>query len=147
MNRHRKNRRIAPSQKQPEDSRSQPPSKRISTPVTLSYQYVEPGGQFCLSHCEMNDVKETADCLRQLTTKSWQEVLSTGGKGGRKQGLGFTPYQDSALRHVQRPARLDPTIRIAAVRATQKMRIFGAYLDHVFYLIWFDPGHKIVPAD
>jgi hypothetical protein len=134
--------RVKPSQTQPEV-----PPKPISRPVRLSYEYVVPGKEFCLSHCGKDDIRETADCLRQLTTLTWQQVLQSGGKPGNKQGLGYTPYKDSALRHVQRPARLDPEIQIAGIRASQKMRVFGAYLDHVFYLLWFDPNHEIVGGD
>jgi hypothetical protein len=146
MGRHRKNRHIKPSMPQPADSRSRPPVKRIHIPVTLSCRYIQPGGTFCLSGCDERGVRETVDCLRQLTTMSWGKVLQSGGRGAGKTGLGCTPYDDSMLHHVHRPKALDPTMQIAGVRASQRMRVFGAYFDHVFYLLWFDPTHKIVPA-
>jgi len=99
-----------------------------------------------LSHCAKDDVRQVADCLRQLTTIPWEDVRQSGGRGSNKVGLGYTPYKDSDLKHVHRPPEFSRDISIAGVRATQKMRIFGGYQDHVFYLLWFDPDHEIVPA-
>ena len=86
------------------------------------------------------------DCFRQLTTMSWMEVLQSGGRRGNKAGLGYTTYKDSALRGASRPQSIGPDIVISAVRAGGKQRIFGFHLDHVFYVLWFDRNHKIVPA-
>lgn len=77
---------------------------------------------------------------------TWQQVLQSGGKGERKAGLGFTEYDDTSLRKVTRPTRLSPEIKIAGIRVDQKMRLFGAYHDHVFYVLWFDPEHAIIPV-
>lgn len=89
---------------------------------------------------------EVLDCLRQLTTLTWWQVMQSGGKGpdGRKRGLAYTVYDDSALKPA-RPAWLTPDVRICGVRVNQRYRIFGAMIDRVFYLIWFDPDHKIAP--
>jgi hypothetical protein len=121
-------------------------TKTINTPVSLSYRYFAAGGSYCLSHCTKNDVRASMDCFRMLTTKSWAEVLQSGGKHGAKAGLGYTPYEDHAIKGARRPPELSPDVGIVGVRATQKMRIFGAYMNHVFYIIWFDPDHGIVPA-
>lgn len=86
------------------------------------------------------------DSLRILTTLTWQQVLQSGGKGPNKAGLAYTVYSDDALKGAKRPARLSPDVQIAALRAGQKARVFGAYFEHVFYALWFDPNHKIVPA-
>lgn len=76
---------------------------------------------------------------------TWQQVLETAGKGENKAGLAYTPYEDDALKGVSRPMRLSPEIKIAGVRASSELRVFGAYHDHVFYILWFDRRHEIVP--
>jgi len=121
-----------------------PQPHRLHTPVGLSFSRVVPGKDFCLSICEVDEVREYVDCLRQLTTLTWQQVLETAGKGKNKAGLAYTPYSDSALRRVTRPAWLSEDVRIAAVRASQTMRLFGVYIDHTFYVLWFDRDHAIV---
>lgn len=132
--------------RKPEDlpDHPKPRPSPLHTPVGLSFRHAQPGDDFCLSRCQPHKVREYVDCLRQLTTLTWQQVLQTGGKGANKAGRGYTPYTDDALRHVSRPAWLSEDIRIAAVRASRKVRLFGCYVDHVFYVLWFDRGHDIV---
>lgn len=127
------------------DSLKNVPGKPIHTPVRLSFEYIQAGKDFCLSNSEKGEVKEVMDCLRQLTSLSWYNVLCTGGKGGKKDGLGHTPYKDHELR-IKRPATLSLDIQISAVRASKKYRVFGCYLEHVYYLLWFDRNHEIVPS-
>ncbi|MCI0681368.1 MAG: hypothetical protein L0Y71_04625 [Gemmataceae bacterium] len=123
------------------------PPKRIQTPVSVSFRHVvQPGDAFCLSTLGQDEVREVVDCLRQLNTLTWQQILQQSGKGPRKAGLAYTLYPDHALRGVSRPAVISPDIRIAAVRASQKIRVFGVYIEHVFHILWFDRNHEIVPA-
>jgi hypothetical protein len=122
------------------------PVKPIHTPVRLSFEYIQAGKNFCLSNSEKSEVKDVMDCLRQLTSLSWYNVLNTGGKHGNKDGLGHTPYKDHELRCTKRPAALSPDIQISAVRASKKYRVFGCYFEHVYYLLWFDRNHEIVPS-
>jgi hypothetical protein len=85
------------------------------------------------------------DCLRKLTTMTWHQVLDTGGKGGNKHGLGHTPYNDHTLKGAKRPSGISEDLKISAVRASQKYRVYGFYLNHIFYILWFDRNHEIVP--
>ena len=120
------------------------PVSRLDTPVTLSFQHRHDGNDFCLHFCNQAEVKQIVDAFWKLTTLSWRQVLQQGG--GNKTGLACTLYEDEALRKVTRPAWLSDDVKIAAGRASRKIRIFGAYVDHVFYVIWFDRNHEIVPV-
>ncbi len=132
--------------KSPPGPPPQPPApKRVHTPASVSFRHVRAGGEFCLSAWTGDECKLAVDALRRLTTMTWQQVLTTAGKGGSKTGLGYTPYPDSALT-VPRPADVDKEAVIAGIRASQKLRIFGFYSDHVFYVIWFDREHAICPT-
>lgn len=124
-----------------------PPPKddRLHRPVTLSFEHYSAGAAYCLSLCTPDEVREAMDCLRQLTTLSWEQVLRSGGKGGNKAGLGCTAYRDADLTGAIRPPAIKTEFRIYGVRATQRFRIFGVYRDHVFVVLWFDRGHAIVP--
>jgi hypothetical protein len=130
----------------PQDSRARPPIKPVHRPLALSFRYADVRGRYCLSCSEAQELPDVVDCLRQLTTLSFLQVMQTGGRGGGKVGLGYTPYRDDQLRGVSRPAGLDPDVQIAGVRATERYRIFGAHIDGVFYLLWFDRNHDIVAA-
>jgi hypothetical protein len=139
---------IQPSKTLATDSLNNKPEKLINTPVALSFKHIADGGsEHCISNCVKDQLLEIGDCLRQLTTLSWNQILQQGGKGGpNKTGLAYTTYQDSALRTVKRPPQLAADMKIGAVRASQAFRIFGSYKDHVFYVLWFDRQHKIVPV-
>lgn len=119
--------RIKPSKKLAKDSREKSPTKQINTPVSLSFRYLQAGGKFCLSLCEKDAVREVMDCLRQLCTLPWMQVLQQGGKGEKKVGLAHTAYEDHALKGVTRPSFLSPDVRIAGLRASQEIRVFGFY--------------------
>jgi len=81
-----------------------------------------------------------------MTTMSRIDLFKTGGKNGNKAGLGFTKYPDGQLRKVKRPPNMDVNIDIYGVRAGQKFRILGGFSENIFFLLWFDPNHKIIPA-
>lgn len=118
----------------------------LHRPVSLSYRYAEVGGTFCLSKSRQEEVIQVMDCLRRLTTLTWQQVLDSGRRGEGKAGLNCTRYPDNSLRRVSRPSELSPDVPIVGVRASAKYRVFGAYLEHVFYILWFDRNHDIVPV-
>ena len=81
------------------------------------------------------------DCLRQLTTASWGQVLQSGGRRGKKAGLGCTRIERDAF-----PAKppLSDDLSVYEVRFSKKGRIWGAYHDHVLYVFWFDPKHAVL---
>lgn len=76
---------------------------------------------------------------------TWLEVIRSGGKLPNKVGLGYTRYKDSDLKHVTRPQKIDRETPICAIRVSKKFRVFGCRIDEVFYPLWFDKDHKIVP--
>lgn len=113
--------------------------------MAISFEYVPRNRRFCLSKCSREEIKGIVGCLQDLTKRTWVQVYSTGGRsGGGKTGLGWTFYKDKDIRGVSRPAHLTPDVRIAGIRFGQKGRIYGYHLDGIFFLLWFDPGHKIV---
>jgi hypothetical protein len=128
----------------PDDSRQNKPIKPIHLPLRISFQHIAAGDNHCLSFCKRDDVKEAMDCLRMLTSMTWQQIIEQGGKPGSKVGLGYTPYSDNDMSGVRRPATLSPDIQIGGIRASRGFRVFGAHKDSVFYVLWFDPNHEIV---
>lgn len=114
--------------------------------VNLSFEYYEPGGDFCLSRCSKDEIRGYKDCVRKLSSMEWNEVLRSSGKGENKAGLAFTPYSDNALKGVTRPSRIDPGLQICAVRASGKMRLFGFRIRQTYYILWYDRNHEIVPT-
>lgn len=133
---------------------SPPKGTRIPSPVSigpekvnLSFEYYVAGGEFCLSHCNKDDIRHYKDCVRKMTTMEWNDVLKSGGKGGaNKQGLAFTTYEDHALKGASRPSAVDPKLSISAVRASERTRLFGFRRGQTFFILWYDRNHEIVPV-
>jgi hypothetical protein len=143
---HRRAKKIKASQALPARPQVQEAPKGLHEPVGLSFKYVDPGGKYCLSHCNKDEVRHFKDCLRTLTTLTWQEVLGTGSKGEGKTGLAYTPYDDHAIVGATRPASLDRSLTISSVRASQGYRVFGTFKNFVYYVLWFDRTHAIVKS-
>jgi hypothetical protein len=141
----RKPPRPRPGQKTPpEDARQHPPSP-VHTKVRISFERYDPGGDYCLSRCDSEQIQSFLACLRKLTERTWQQLLEGSSKGASKSGLNSTTYARADLRNSDIwPAWLGPDVRIIGVRATERRRIFGARIDNVFYIIWFDERHQIV---
>ncbi len=78
-----------------------------------------------------------------LSQMTWEQLRSQGGRPGNKVGLAYTVYDDHFL-NVSRPAQVSPDLKIAGVRASSKMRIFGVSIEQVFHVIWFDRNHEVV---
>jgi hypothetical protein len=123
------------------------PQARPSRRVSVSFRYTEPRGKFCLNQCGRHEVKGYESCLQKLTDRTWAEILETGGKH-KKTGLAYTKYRDSDLHKVRRPSDLSKELAISAVRASEKARLFGVYVydEGVYYVLWFDRNHEIVPC-
>jgi hypothetical protein len=125
-----------------EDARKNPPEHPLHVPIKVSFRYYEPGERYCLSGCERDEVRAFMDSLRVLTTMTWVQVRSQGGKPGNKTGLAYTTYEDHLVR-AERP-NISPELRIAGIRAGGKMRIYGVAIENVFHILWFDRNHEIV---
>ncbi len=136
---------IKPSWMLPRTGASSKPESQLHSPVALSFRYFRTGSAQCLSNCNQDEVRHSIECLRKITTMTWNEVRSTGGSPGNKVGLGYSVYTDSQLKGVSRPPTLSAEIPICGVRISDRMRMFGGYKNHIFYVLWFDPAHEIVP--
>lgn len=128
--------------------RAPSPTSTIHTLVSVSFRYVKPGEDFCLSHCNKDEIRAYKRCLYNLTSRTWQQIISSGGSSGNnagKAGLRYTLYADSALKKVRRPPQLSPELGISSVSASDVARLYGAYERGVYHILWFDPRHRIIP--
>ena len=118
-----------------------PPDKQ--GPATVSFRHAAIGGEYCLSACNADQLRSVANTLRVMTTLSWQEIYRSARKGVGKSGLAWTPYHDRAIRR-PRPDTIPAEVKLAGIRVSEKFRILGYRLEDTFYVIWFDPSHKLV---
>jgi hypothetical protein len=125
------------------DEKSIVPTGSDHVKVRLSFEYVEPGNNLCLSRCQSDDVRQAIDCFRRMTAMTWVDVIQTATKDkSKKTGLHWTPYKDDAIK-IARPAAVSADHRIAGVRAGEKFRVFGFRFGAYFHVLWFDPEHTV----
>jgi hypothetical protein len=133
-----------PGRKTPGESGQEAPPKSIHTKVKLSFEHYESGGRYCLSQWNSEQIQSSLDCLRKLSQRTWQQLESSSSKDpALKTGLNPTLYQPSDLSGVSWPDWLDPDDKILGIRASDRRRVFGARIENVFYVLWFDEGHQI----
>ena len=122
-----------------------PPPVRKSSFIVVSFEKYSKGGDYCLSECEQRAVRGFADGLRILCSLTRQDLMLQSSKGPGKRGLNPTPYPDHALT-AKRPNTIPTDSRIIGMRAGDDDRMFGYFVENVFFILWFDSHHRIVPV-
>lgn len=101
--------------------------------------------EYCLSEMEKKDIKRTLERLKQVNEKSFKELLSEKRvfhfhEVDWKRTTEKNGFPDSRVSQLQ-PFQFS----ILGVK-NQRARIFGAYYQGTFYIVWFDYEHKIYPS-
>jgi hypothetical protein len=95
-------------------------------------------------HLLRND-REVLEFLRQLSTDSWTELLALD-RGTRHH---FQPI-DTLPREAQERLEhqgWDDQERVFRFRASGKKRLWGFLVDGIFFVVWWDPHHKVYPVE
>ncbi len=62
--------------------------------VSISFEYYEAGGKYCLCRCERENVIIFLACLRKISERTWQQIIAGSSKDrASKTGLNCTPYK------------------------------------------------------
>lgn len=88
-------------------------------------------------------VSEILARLRGFETMSWSEILIAAKK----------QHHTIPLERLSKPARgrlvqinLDDRDSLISLRLSSKERIWGFLAESTFYLVWWDPEHRVCPA-
>ena len=95
--------------------------------------------------------RRVLDFLREVSSSTWMEVRAQLGSG---------KYAKHRLHHDQEASRLTERAQQRLVqfyshmggemfrfRITDLARLWGFVVDGTFYIIWWDPDHKVYPLD
>jgi|SRR6185436_8144090 len=113
--------------------------------LKFSFRCYDESGRYCLSKWEKSDVLTVLKRLKDLNTKTYNELqrnrsvyhfhavnweITTEKKG----------YSDVFLKNKE-------PFQIALVGINnQKARLYGAFERNTFYIVWFDFDHTITPS-
>lgn len=98
----------------------------------------------CPSSWVGDDMRLLFDTLRVASSMTWGDVRKTGGHGGTATGVGFKPIPPGRCKRAL-PPTIAPDVDLAEMRVSKKARIFGVRVESVFYVIWLDRNHVVLP--
>ncbi|MEN9864949.1 MAG: hypothetical protein RL748_539 [Pseudomonadota bacterium] len=98
-----------------------------------------------------DELKQFSSFLTTFGQHTWDSVYKSGGKGGQKAGLGYTPYQIADMKngksHLEKVSRvLAEDIGFFELRISQKIRVHGFQAQAAFFLVLLDRGHRVFPG-
>lgn len=103
----------------------------------------------CFSQWEKDELKAFSDFLADMHLRTWQQVLTSSGKGENKAGLGYTPYDESGAKEGARAhlkavrQQIGEDITFFELRLSSKMRVHGFRAKAIFFLVLLDREHRV----
>jgi len=95
----------------------------------------------CSNHCQLSnwhgrELLLLISTFKTMESLSWREVRN-------HKGLNLKPIEQFVFRL---PDNVPDDVVIQEVKVDEKRRLFGYRAGRVFYLIWFDRNHEVVPV-
>ncbi|WP_148044035.1 hypothetical protein [Massilia aurea] len=103
----------------------------------------------CFSQWEKDELKAFSDFLTSMHQRTWQQVLTSSGKGPNKAGFAYTPYDESGARDGARShlkavrQQIGEDITFFELRLNSKMRVHGFRAKAIFFLVLLDREHRV----
>jgi hypothetical protein len=124
----------------------QPRVNTSSQPIRFSFEFYDMDGEeFCISAWNTDEIKAALGRLKDINTKSFNEMINqrtvyhfgevVWEKTIKKDGFPDQRANELAAFH----------FALLGVN-NQKARVYGAYYEGTFYIIWFDLDHLIWPS-
>ena len=113
--------------------------------IRFSFEFYDVGhSKYCFSNWSEKQILLTLKRLKDITTKSLLELKSQHSYRFHEvywnKTIHKTGFNNSSVNEL-------PPFQFALIGVNgQLARVFGAYAEGVFYLVWFDLEHKIWPS-
>jgi hypothetical protein len=109
----------------------------------FSFKWACEAGNYCLHLWDSTEVRELVACFKKAEQMTWQQIKATGGKRGRKTGLGFTLLTEHQLPNKGQDLEPDVRDRVFELRTSLRSRILCFRVNQVCHVVWFDSDHAI----
>lgn len=112
----------------------------------VNLKYYRPDHQ-CISEWTKAKLQSFSAFCRQMTQMRWVDIYSTGGKAGRKVGLGYTIHKDHGV--LPNNAELEgfsPDLTWFELRVDGESRVHGFRVKDAFFLVYLDQNHEFYPS-
>ncbi len=113
--------------------------------IRFSFEHYDAGHpEYCLSNWEKEKILLTLERLKDINTKNLLELQSQYPYRFHEVDWSKTIHKAGFTNPVINSL---PSFQFALIGVNgQLARVFGAYTEGVFYLVWFDLEHKIWPS-
>lgn len=112
--------------------------------VMLSIQLIQHEYE-CFSSWDKDEMGIFWDFNRRIHNITWQELIRSGGKKGKRKGLGFNPAPKDKMpsQSLFEKYHIDT---MQEMRIDQRKRIFGFRHKNIFYICFLDKNHDILKS-
>lgn len=100
-------------------------------------------GPYGWSALSLADAQELTGSLRQLERRKWSEIFVRSKKHNHSVTVDLL---SPAARKELRRHQLDDRDELWSLRITGRQRVWGILEEDVFYLLWWDPEHRVCPS-
>jgi hypothetical protein len=108
--------------------------------VVWALSYVDMDGDWGWSSCDGDSVEMILRFLKELESCVHTEVFGSRHKFIKIESL--CPQAQKRLEEIE----LDDLDGLWELHLSGKVRIWGHRVEHVFYLVWWDPEHTVCPS-
>ncbi len=114
--------------------------------LKLSFEfYDDRSDEFCVSNWNREQIRKSLLCLREINRKSFNEILYQSRQYHFNEVIWNQTIKKSGF-EIPQISRL-PAFHFSLVGVNNQLaRIFGAYSQDTFYIVWFDLRHEIWPS-
>ena len=121
------------------------PQVNIDTNIKFSFRYYDTScSKYCISEWGKEAISFALKRLQDISTKKFKEIV------GNRVYHFFPVYWEQTIKKggfpTQEANRLDAYHFALVGLNNQKARVYGAYAEGTFYIIWFDFNHEIWPT-
>lgn len=109
----------------------------------VALRYYQPGIQ-CFSEWTPDELRAFSDFNRKVSAQTWQQIITSGGKGEKKAGLGYTPHDGRGLPNTDVLRGLSQDLSWIELRVTLKARVHGFRASNIFFLVFLDRNHELL---
>ncbi len=129
----------------------EPPQPQGPQRIRFSFEYYDiEGDRYCLSKGSSQQVREALKRLKQVSANTFKQLQAQGeiyhfhpvdwDLTAEKDGFANTGETNSDV------TKLQPFQFALLSVSGQKARVFGAYSQGIFFIVWFDLNHQIWPS-
>lgn len=103
---------------------------------TFSFYHLDTREE-CPSAWNKEEIRSLYSTLKTASSTPWSNVRSISG-------LRYKAVDTARCKRVL-PLNLSEDISLSEFRISRKARVFGVRVKHIFYIIWFDRNHQVLP--